>query len=94
MENKYIDIFIKNMPTLDLHGETRDFVPPLVKDFINVNYMLGKDKIIIIHGRSGGVIKQALHQYLKTETRVKKYYVYNMNDGITIVELKQEVKFI
>lgn len=89
MINKYFeDIFIKNYPTLDLHGETGDCVAALVHDFINAYYALGKDKLVFIHGKSGGVVKQALYNYLRTDNRVNKYYVYNMNDGITIVELK------
>ena len=88
MKNRYIeDIFIKNYPTLDLHGETSDMASALVKDFITVSYAMGKDKLVVIHGRSGGTIKQALHNYLKSDARVSKYYIYNMNDGITIVEL-------
>ena len=95
MENKFKeDIFIKNYPSLDLHGETSDFVPALVKDFININVAMGKEKLVIIHGRSGGVLKQTLHSYLKSDARVNKYYIYNMNDGLTIVELKPQVKFL
>ena len=95
MENKFReDIFIKNYPTLDLHGETSDFVPALVKDFISINNHMGKDKLVIIHGRSSGILKRALHNYLKSDNRVNKYYIYNMNDGITIVELKPKVQFL
>ena len=88
------DIFIKNLPTLDLHGEIRDIMPSLVKDFITTNYIMGKNKLVVIHGRSGGVLKEELHKYLKSDNRVSKYYIYNMNDGITIVELKPKIEFL
>lgn len=89
MNNKYFDdIFIKNYPSLDLHGETSDCAISLIKEFINVSHIMEKDKVIIIHGKSGGTIKKVVHNYLKTDKKVDKYYIYNMNDGITIVELK------
>ena len=39
------DVFINNLPTLDLHGETRDSSRVLVKEFINDNYILKNNKI-------------------------------------------------
>ena len=94
MANYIEDIFIKNYPTLDLHGETSDLVPALVREFINVNCAMGKDKLVVIHGRSSGILKHTLHNYLNSDSRVFKYYIYNMNDGITIIELKPQVKFL
>lgn len=94
-ESRYIeDIFIKNLPTLDLHGEISNIMPTLVKDFITTNYIMGKNKLIVIHGRHGSILKQALHKYLKSDNRVSKYYIYNMNDGITIIELKPKLEFL
>ena len=92
--SQYEDPFLKILPSLDLHGETGEFVPMLVRDFINVNYKMGKDKVLIIHGRHGGVLKSAVHEYLKSDSRVSRYYIYNMNDGVTIAELKPLVKFL
>lgn len=85
--NNYIDPFLAIYPSIDLHGENSEIAPILVKDFITTNIHMGKDKIVVIHGRHGGIIKSAVHNYLKKDKRVKKFYIYGMNDGCTIVEL-------
>lgn len=85
------DPFIKILPHIDLHGETTDTVVWPVKDFISMQIKLGKDKICIVHGHNhGSALKNAIHAYLKTDTRVKRYYLYNFNSGITVAELKVE----
>ena len=81
------DPFIKILPGIDVHGETSDTVTFIVKDFIKMSYSLGNNKIKIIHGRHSHILKNAIHDYLKKDKLVKKYCLYNFNDGITIVEL-------
>lgn len=76
-----------NLPTLDLHGETRDIAKILVKDFINDNYKLKNKHIIIIHGIGTGVVKKSIYEVLKIDKYVKKYKQDNFNPGATIVEL-------
>ena len=51
------DVFINNLPTLDLHGETRDSSRVLVKEFIEDNYVLRNKKVLIIHGVGKGIVK-------------------------------------
>ena len=87
---KPIDPFTAFIPQLDVHGYTRDIVTTVVNDFIYEQYRLGKEKIMVIHGRSGGVLKNAIHDSLKRNKMVKKYYLYNMNIGCTIIELNKE----
>ena len=87
---KPIDPFTVFLPQLDVHGYTRDIVTTVLNDFIYENYRMGKDKIMVIHGKSGGVLKDAIHNSLKRNKYVKKYYLYNMNIGCTIVELNKE----
>ena len=55
------DPFIKILPSLDVHGETSDTVIFLVKDFVKMNKSLGKDKVIIIHGRHSHILKDVIH---------------------------------
>lgn len=83
------DPFLEILPKLDVHGETRETVIVPLKGFINENMHLGKRKIYVIHGRHGNVLKEAIHNYLKKDKRVERYYIYGMNDGITIIELKE-----
>lgn len=77
-----------NLPTLDLHGETRDISIILVRDFILDNYKLKKEKIIIIHGIGKNILKKALHQELKINKYVKSFRLDNFNIGETIIELQ------
>lgn len=78
------------LPYIDLHGETRDTITALVLDFIKMNLKMGKYKFLIIHGRHGGVLRQATHELLRYNKNVERFYVYGSNDGVTIVELKKD----
>ncbi len=88
MSEKYFnDPFINILPKLDLHGETSDTIKFLIIDFLKMNKKLGKNTVIIVHGRHGTILKNKTHEILKTIPTVKKFYTYYSNDGITIVEL-------
>ena len=71
------DVFINNLPTLDLHGETRDSSRVLVKEFIEDNYILRNKKVLIIHGVGKGIVKDETYKVLKQDKRVLEYH-YNM----------------
>jgi DNA mismatch repair protein MutS2 len=81
------NIFIDNLPTLDLHGEDGDSAVVLVKDFISDSIILNNKKIVIVHGKGTGILRKRVRDYLSKDKRVKKYYQDNFNDGVTIVEL-------
>ena len=81
------DILTSKSPHLDLHGETSDFLPVLVNDFINDNLKLKNRFIVVIHGHNSSVLKKELQLYLKTDKRVKNYYVDPFNIGQTVIEL-------
>lgn len=87
MDKRFTDPFLNILPTLDLHGETRDAVRYLVLDFIKVQRKMKHDKLVIIHGRHGGILKREVHELLKFSKEVNKFYIYGSNDGVTIVEL-------
>ena len=78
----------KLYPTLDLHGEYKDSAKMLTEEFINDNIALQKKMICIIHGRSGGVLKQCVHDILKKDKRIKSFKTDYFNSGCTIVKLK------
>ena len=86
--NKYIDPFLANIPSLDLHGETIDSARFLINDFINDNIKLKNNKIVLIHGKGSYILKDFVHDYLKIDKRVDNYYL-DINTGQTIVELKK-----
>ena len=87
MMKKVFDPFTFYMPHLDLHGETVESSIFLINTFLKDNYKLKNDKIVIIHGRSTGILKKATIDTLKKSKLVKKYNIDPVNDGQTIVEL-------
>lgn len=84
---KQIDPFMKILPQLDVHGFTEDTVMTVVNDFINDNYKLRHRKIVVVHGRGQGILKKKIHDSLKKNKKVLRYYLYNFNIGCTIIEL-------
>lgn len=90
MKNKpFEDPFLKILPKLDLHGETRGTIKFLIYDFLKVQTLLGKDKVTIVHGRHSKILKEETKDILKRCPMVEKFYLDSFNDGITIVELKK-----
>lgn len=86
---KINDPFTFNFPSIDLHGEDKIGAIVKTKEFINDCKKLKKYDIIIIHGKGSGVLKSAIHEYLKNNKDVILYKTDNINDGITIVKLKE-----
>lgn len=82
------NIFIKNLPTLDLHGTTYDIAVVMTNDFIEENVILKQHKIVIIHGIGKGIVKNAMTKVLKENKNVIDYKVDIFNPGCTIVELR------
>ena len=86
--SNYIDPFLVNLPTIDLHGEFVDSALVLIDDFIKDNLKLRNYRIVIIHGKGSNILKNAIHEYLKKEKRIDSYYL-DINIVQTIVELKK-----
>ncbi len=82
------DLFTKNYPSIDLHGETRYTMIAPLNIFIDDNIKLKNKNVTIIHGRGNGILKQTTHEFLKKDKRVIDFYVGFFNPGCTIVELK------
>ncbi len=84
---KYNDPFLAILPSLDVHGEFEDTVMTYVNAFIQEQYKLGKKKIVVVHGKGEGILKNKIHESLRANKLVKRYYLYNFNIGCTIIEL-------
>ena len=82
-------MIIHKIPFLDLHGEESAMVNVLVTEFINDNYKMGNKEIAIIHGKSTNILTNEVHNVLKNNKLVVKYYLDNWNLGQTIVQLKK-----
>lgn len=81
----------QNIPSIDLHGEDKKTAEILVKQFIDDHWKLKNKMIIIIHGIGTGILKKQVHEVLKKDKRVEKYYINFFNIGCTIVELKENI---
>lgn len=81
------NIFTKNLPSLDLHGETRDTARVLINDFIKENIKLKNDKFVIIHGIGTGVLKKETQNILRNNKKVIEFGIDFMNEGSTIVRI-------
>ncbi len=81
------NIFLKNLPCIDLHGYDTESARVATNDFIDENVILKQRKILIIHGKGTGLVKKAVHIALNERREVEKYYTDNNNEGCTIVHL-------
>lgn len=81
------DIFLKNLPSIDLHGYDTESARVATNDFIDYNLILKNEKLLIIHGKGKGLIRKEVHNTLSKRKDVLKYYIYSGNDGCTIVHL-------
>ena len=83
----------KYLPTIDLHGYDRDYAKILINDFIEEQYKLRQEKIIIIHGNGSGILKKMTQELLRKNKRVESFKIDNFNTGMTVVSLKKSVDF-
>lgn len=86
------DIFLKNLPSIDLHGFDVESARVATNDFVNDNLILKNNKILIIHGKGMGLVKKSVHDTLLRRKEVIKYYTDSFNDGCTIAHLNIDNK--
>ncbi len=79
--------FLNILPSIDVHGFTRETVYVPVSDFINDNIKLRNKKIVIVHGIGYGILRDEINRRFKRDKRVKKLYLSIDNAGCTIIEL-------
>ncbi len=83
--------FLDLLPNIDVHGYSRDMIRYVLDSFINDNIKLKNNKIVIIHGKGEGILKDEIHSILKKDKRVEKYYLDSFNTGCTVIELKKSI---
>ena len=76
-------------PKLDLHGEEVAVTYALVNEFLNDNYKMQVEEVIIIHGKSTNILTREVHRILKEHPLVASFTLNNWNLGETIVKLKK-----
>lgn len=81
------DIFLKNLPTIDLHGFDTETARVATNDFIDDSVILKNNKILIIHGKGTGLVKNSVHEVLSHRKEVIKFHTDSFNPGCTVVHL-------
>ncbi len=82
---------INNLPSLDLHGETRETARILINEFITDSIKMGNYKIVIIHGIGTGKLRNETQDVLKHDNRIEKFYIDFFNVGSTVVEIRKNI---
>ena len=72
-------------PSLDLHGKTIRESLDALDTFLNDAILESHAEARVIHGRSGGRVKAAVHERLGQVPAVRSYRVDPRNPGVTIV---------
>ncbi len=72
---------------LDLHGRTVPEALEALDAFINDALLDGCDELRVIHGRSGGKLRSAVHGRLGQLPSVRAFRVDPVNPGVTHVRL-------
>ena len=73
--------------TIDLHGLTAAEAAEALDAFLNDALLAGLAEVRVIHGRSGGRLKAAVHQRLRQLPSIPSFRVDPANPGVTIVAL-------
>ena len=71
--------------SLDLHGLTALEAIERLDAFLSEALIAGCAEAQVIHGRSGGTLKAAVHARLKQLTAVRSFRLDRANPGITLV---------
>lgn len=102
LENKPVSTPKRNVTTVsrsqrsaalevDLRGQTAEEAIMTLDRFIDDAVMGGTGSFTIIHGKGSGVLRKAVHQYLRRHKSVKTFRLGVFGegeDGVTIAELK------
>jgi dsDNA-specific endonuclease/ATPase MutS2 len=72
---------------IDLHGLTVEEALTRAEQALNDALLANLPELRLIHGRSGGRIRAALHQRLREIQSVREFTIDPHNDGVTIIRL-------
>jgi DNA mismatch repair protein MutS2 len=73
--------------SVDLHGMAVDEALAAVESFLSDAILAGHAEVRVIHGRSGGRLRAAVHGRLKLLPSVRGFHLDPANAGVTIVRL-------
>ena len=78
-------------PEITIRHQTLDIAMYNVENFLNEALQNNVKNLKIIHGRSGGILRKAVHEYLKHNKNVESFRLGNYYEGsygVTIIKLK------
>ena len=73
--------------SIDLHGMSTDEAETALGAFISEAILGGLPEVRVIHGRSGGRLKLAVHRSLEALPSIRGFRLDPVNPGVTIVTL-------
>lgn len=73
--------------SLDLHGSTVAEAVEILDAFLSDAVLAGASDVRIVHGRSGGRLKAAVHARLRHLPSLRGFRLDPRNPGVTIVQL-------
>jgi len=73
---------------IDLHGKTVDEALVKLDKYLDSASLAGFPFVYIHHGVGTGILRKAIHDFLKTNPHVQRYTTDPENGGVTIVYLK------
>ena len=73
--------------SIDLHGMTTLEAVAALDAFLDDALRAGLAEVRVIHGRSGGRVRGAVHGRLKQIAAVRAFRVDPTNEGVTVVSL-------
>jgi DNA mismatch repair protein MutS2 len=73
--------------SIDLHGMTAEEAVAAVDAFLDDAILASHTEVRIIHGRSGGRLRVAVHKRLRAITSVRSFRLDETNPGVTVVVL-------
>ena len=73
--------------SIDLHGMTTDEAVAALDEFLNEAILSSVAEVRVIHGRSGGRLKGAVHARLRQLPSIRAFRIDPANPGVTIVTL-------
>lgn len=80
-------IFTDSFPSLDLHGFDRESARVAINDFIEDNFKMGNEIVVVVHGIGTGIIRNTTFETLKKNKLVIDFKSDNFNRGCTIIKL-------
>ena len=81
------DIFLNQLPKIDLHGFDREIARVMVNDFVDEAIVMKYSRVLIIHGIGSGVLKNMVQETLSKRKDILNYHIVAENIGCTIVTI-------